>query len=262
MKQLNKKAARNAPTILAAEKNETVKSFSSNNVARNDSFVNTMQNSLSLSVNSNKSLVESAKTVTTKELAKILGVDVSTVTKAVGRLNATSDVLPKFTQGQTPHYTEEQATLIKQEIQKHHNLASRQIDGVTTDYEMELMTQKVLAYHAQKAEEYRRRMDIAEKAINRISDGTGCYSMNQTAKALKLPYGNITLYEKLRAMQILNSDNSPRQEQINAGHFKVVVTYINDKVGHKPVTLTTGKGLVYLAKKLNTEIDETVAADK
>ena len=72
--------------------------------------------------------LKSEKTVTTKELAEVLGVDVSTVIKTVKRLNETSDVLPKFKQGQTPRYTEEQATLIKQEIQKHHNLASRQID--------------------------------------------------------------------------------------------------------------------------------------
>lgn len=103
---------------------------------------------------------------------------------------------------------------------------------------------------------------LAEKAVNdRISDGKGCYTMNQTAKALKLPYGNITLFEKLRAMQILNSDNTPKQEQINNGNFKVVVKYINDKVGSKTVTLTTGKGLIYLAKRFNTDIDETVKAD-
>lgn len=103
----------------------------------------------------------------------------------------------------------------------------------------------------------------AEKqaVIDRISNGKGCYSMNQTAKALKLPYGNITLFEKLRAMQILNQDNTPKQEQINSGHFKVVVKFINEKIGNKTVTLTTGKGLVYLAKKFNTEIDESVQAD-
>ena len=62
-------------------------------------------------------------------------------------------------------------------------------------------------------------------------------------------------------MEILNENHSPRQEQINAGRFKVIVKHINDYVGNTPVTLTTGKGLVYLAKKFNTEIDESVAAD-
>lgn len=71
--------------------------------------------------------------MTTRELAETLGVDVSTVVKTVKRLNETSEVLPKFRQGQTPRFTEEQATLIKQEIQRHHNLASRQIDNVAAE---------------------------------------------------------------------------------------------------------------------------------
>lgn len=223
-----------------------------------------MQNPVILSANSTKSLAQNVvaeELVTTRELAQMLGVDVSTVTKTVSRMNATSEVLPKFKQGQTPRFNEKQATLIKQEIQKHHNLATRRIDTVSTDYEMELMTQKVIAYHAQKAAEYKSRMDIAEATVKRIADGTGCFSMNQTAKALKLPYGNIKLYERLRSEGILNADNSPKQEQVNAGHFKVVVKFVNEKVGNKPVTLTTGRGLVYLAKRFNTQIDESVRAD-
>jgi phage antirepressor YoqD-like protein len=203
--------------------------------------------------------------VTTKELAETLGVEKRTINETVQRLlsgNVLSHLETKSVRGgNTWVFNEEQATIIKQEIQKHHNLATRQIDGVTTDYEMELMTQKVLAYHAQKAAEYKSRMEIAENALTRIADGRGCYSMNQTAKALKLPYGNIKLYERLRSEGILNADNSPRQEQINAGHFKVVVKHINDKIGNKPVTLTTSKGLVYLARKFDTTIDESVQAD-
>ncbi len=201
------------------------------------------------------------KTMTTKELAKVLDVDISTIVKTVKRLNETSEVLPKFKQGQTPRFTEEQATVIKQEIQKHHNLESRQIDNVSTDYEMELMTQKVLTYHIQKANEYKQRAEIAEKSLNRIADGRGCFTINQTAKALKLPYGNKTLFKELHKRNLLNTDNSPKQEQVNSGNFKVVVKFINDKIGNKPVTLVTSKGLVYLAKKFNTTIDETVKAD-
>ena len=201
------------------------------------------------------------KTMTTKELSDVLNVDVSTITKTVKRLNETSEVLPKFKQGQTPRFTEKQATIIKNEIAKHHNLESRQIDNVSTDYEMELMTQKVLAYHIQKANEYKQRAEIAEKSLNRIADGKGCFSMNQAAKALKLPYGNITLYKKLRAESILNSDNMPKQEQVNSGNFKVIVKFVNDKVGNRPVTLVTSKGLVHLARKLDTVIDETVQPD-
>lgn len=201
------------------------------------------------------------KTVTTKELAETLGVDVSTVTKAVSRLNATSEVLPKFRQGQTPRFNEQQATLIKQEIQKHHNLASRQIDSVSTEFEENQIVANAVAILQRRNIELRQRMELAENSLNRIADGKGCFTMNQTAKALRLPYGNIKLFRKLREDGILNSDNSPRQEHLNAGYFRVVVKHINEEVGSKTVTLTTGKGLVYLAKKLNTEIDETIAPD-
>ena len=77
----------------------------------------------------------SEKTMTTKELAETLGVDVDTVNITVNRLGF-SDVLRKSTGGRpTKVFTEQQATLIKQEIQKHHNLATRQIDTVSTELE-------------------------------------------------------------------------------------------------------------------------------
>jgi phage antirepressor YoqD-like protein len=107
----------------------------------------------------------------------------------------------------------------------------------------------------------RARAELAETALNRIADGKGCYTVNQAAKALKLPYGNKTLFQNLRTLQVLNQDNSPKQEQINSGHFKVIVKHINDEIGSKPVTLVTGKGLVYLAKKFNAEIDESIQPD-
>ena len=223
-----------------------------------------MQNPVILSANSTKSLVQNVvaeELVTTKELAQMLGVEVTAIKRAVQKLGAVLHRVERNNQGGYL-FTEKQATIIKQEIQKHHNLATRRIDTVSTDYEMELMTQKVIAYHAQKAAEYKSRMDIAEATVKRIADGTGCFSMNQTAKALKLPYGNIKLYERLRSEGILNADNSPKQEQVNAGHFKVVVKFVNEKIGNKPVTLTTGRGLVYLAKRFNTQIDESVRADE
>ena len=47
----------------------------------------------------------------------------------------------------------------------------------------------------------------------------------------------------------------------NMPGVKVVVKHINDEIGSKPVTLVTGKGLVYLAKKFNAEIDESIQPD-
>ena len=224
-----------------------------------------MSNSNSLSVIGSNSLAENEKTLTTKELAQVLGVDKTTITKTVNRLEKGGDVLHHLTgdeyKNTTWVFTEEQATIIKQEIQKHHNLATRQIDTVSTEYEENQMIANAMMILQKRNAELKARMEVAENALNRISDGKGCYGMNQTAKALKLPYGDKTLYRELVRMEILNEDHSPRQEQINAGRFKVVVKFINDYVGSKPVTLTTGKGLVYLAKKFNTTIDESVLPD-
>ena len=199
--------------------------------------------------------------VTTKELAQMLGVEVTAIKRAVQKLGAVLHRVERNNQGGYL-FTEKQATLIKQEIQKHHNLATRQIDSVSTEYEENQTIANAMMILQRRTEELKTRMEIAETALNRIADGTGCFSMNQTAKALKLPYGNIKLYERLRGEGILNSDNSPKQEQVNAGHFKVVVKFVNEKVGNKPVTLTTGRGLVYLAKRFNTHIDESVRADE
>ena len=226
-----------------------------------------MNNSLSLSAKRDVALTENTQTVTTKELAEMLGVDVRTVNGTVERLlESTSQNfgevgIRSFGGRPTKLFTEQQATIIKQKIQRHHNLATRHIDTVTTEQEENQTIANAIMILQRRNNELRQRAAIAENTLSRISDGKGCYSMNQTAKALKLPYGNIKLYERLRKEGILNADNSPRQDQINAGHFKVVAKFINDTVGSKPVTLTTGKGLVYLAKKFNTTIDETIQAD-
>ena len=220
-------------------------------------------NSYSLSVVSNDSLVENEKVMTTKELAQVLGVGLTTVKDTVKKLGRVLGSVKKNNQGGYL-FTEEQATLIKQEIQKHHNLATRQIDGVTTDYEMELMTQKVLAYHAQKAAEYKARMEVAENALNRIANGKGCYTMGATAKALHInvngkELGRNNFIDFLKGKHILMENGEPYQNHTE--HFKTVIKFINEQVGNKPVTLTTGKGLVYLAKKFNTTIDESVLPD-
>ena len=198
---------------------------------------------------------------TTKDLSKMFDVSTDTILRAANKVLDPGSVLRRVINGgESRVFTEEQATLIMQEIQKHHNLSSRQIDSVSTDYEMELLTQKVLMYHVQKAAEYKQRAEVAEKALMRIEHAPGCFSLSQTAKALKLPYGRNTLNDKLKEMKIFMQSGEPYQEYISTGHFKVVTKHT--PIGLKTVTLATGKGLVYLAKKLAAEIDESILPDE
>jgi DNA-binding transcriptional regulator GbsR (MarR family) len=87
------------------------------------------------------------KTMTTKELAEVLGVSVDTVSRAASKVLEPSAVLRRVVNGgNSKVYTEEQATLIKQEIQKHHNLASRQIDNATTILEKQMVIAQAIQY--------------------------------------------------------------------------------------------------------------------
>lgn len=202
--------------------------------------------------------------MTTKELAEKLHCETKTI------FNIARKCLPNkvIENGKTTFWNNAEITVLIEQMKtsqpNQHNLV-RSIQGVSTELTPALKIKKAFDL---MQEGYEEEMAILkaknleqQKVIDRIANSKGLYSINQTAKALKLPYGNITLYEKLRNLQILNKDNSPKQEQINNGNFKVVVKFINNKVGSRAVTLTTGKGLVYLAKKFNMEIDESVSAD-
>lgn len=208
--------------------------------------------------------IATEKTMTTRELAGVLGVDVKTIQRTASKLFDPSTLMSRVINGgKSQVFNEAQATAIKIELQNHSKIAQNGFNTftITNDLEAWELQKRLDAYKDRRIAELTAENAEQKAIIDRIENGKGCYSINQTAKALKLPYGNIKLFEVLRNEGILNSDNSPRQEQINAGHFKVVVKFINDTVGHKPVTLTTGKGLVYLARRFNTDIDASVIAD-
>ena len=211
------------------------------------------------------SLTQNEELITTKQLAEQLGTSPYVVTK-----NAKKCLPNKMIENGKPTlWSKAEVTVLIEFMKKNNNRTdldlTHRVVGTSTELTPALRIRNAMmemqsAYEEELAILKAKNIEI-ENTLNRIADGKGCYSMNQTAKALKLPFGNIKLYERLRCEGILNADNSPRQEQINAGHFKVVVKHINDKIGNKPVTLTTSKGLVYLARKFNTTIDESVQAD-
>ena len=82
------------------------------------------------------------KLMTGKELAEVLGVSKDTINATVERLDVDGVLrrvdIARNTQGGYL-FSEYQATVIKQEIQKHHNLANRQIDNVSTSAEEDQM---------------------------------------------------------------------------------------------------------------------------
>lgn len=217
-------------------------------------------------------LSQSEKFVTTKELADVLGVDRATISRAIQTVNDNlcSTAKVQVQNGKATYLNEQQATLIKQEIQKHHNLANRQIDAVTTDYEMELMTQKVIAYHAQKAEEFRLRAEQAEKTIELQAPKVEVYDRICNAENLKpvetvatnLGYGKNSFFALMRGMGIFfysakdsngRKCNLPKQEYKDRGYFvtKEEPYTSGDKDYLYTKIYVTGKGETWLANILS-----------
>lgn len=81
-----------------------------------------------------------------------------------------------------------------------------------------------------------------------IEESVGNLSIGEFAK-ITLNYGRNKLFEKLRDLKILMSDNVPYQNYVDSGYFQV--TEKVTQIGVKPVTLVTPKGQTWLSKKLN-----------
>lgn len=198
------------------------------------------------------------KLVTTKELATVLGVDVSTVIKTVKRLNETSDVLPKFKQGQTPKYTEEQATLIKQEIQKHHNLASRQIDSVSTEAEILANFTKAAfdmkQLYESKIAQIQLERDSYKNCLEDMTSAKGYYSLKSVAKILNYKPHEFNRQLIAIGFCLNNSEHEIKQEMKDRGYGTFIIPKTTSPDGRlHGSTKISAKGIVWIAKKLKVE---------
>lgn len=187
-------------------------------------------------------LFNEEKTMTVKEVSKVLGVTPEAIKKHVREL------YPEIIKnGVAIKLNERQVTEIKQKM-----LPTTEVVGATTDYEMELMTQKVIAYHIQKANEYKARAEAAESVVNRIADSSGLKSIKEVADILG--YGEKTYFATLRGLGILFKDNGvnlPKREYINQGYFEVKEEPY-ERNGNNFLysrVFVTAKGLLWLEKK-------------
>lgn len=151
-----------------------------------------------LEVLSNALKDKESHTMTVKELAEELHVSKQTIRNIVQELFDPAKVLWQVVNGaNTLFLTYEQATAIKLKLRTRNNLKDNSIvSQIGNDLEFFALLkkreeeQKILdEYRDKRIAELKQRAEIAENALNRIANGKGCYSISQTAKALKLPYG-------------------------------------------------------------------------
>lgn len=110
-------------------------------------------------------------------------------------------------------------------------------------------------YHARLAAEARVQ-ELTPKAEfhDRVASSQDAQSIREVAKLLGT--GQNRLFAWLRGQRILMSDNTPYQEYLDAGYFRVIEQVWRDKAGEEhlsPKTLVTGRGLTWLQKRWDAD---------
>ena len=208
--------------------------------------------------------LEAVSYVTTKELAEVLGVSERTIrdTATAKGLEGTFHTLQTKGGKQSLRvFSEEDATIIKQEIQKHHNLASRQIDTVSTELEENQIIVKawsILQRRVADAEKEVERLRPAAMFAYQICSSKDAIDIGNCAKVLNRNIGRNNLFEFLRNKQILQQDNIPYQKFIDSGYFRVIETKYTIPSGETKISLKTlvlQKGVAYINKLLAKEAE-------
>lgn len=203
--------------------------------------------------------------VTTKELAEVLGVSARTIreTATAKGLEGTFHTLQTKGGKQSLRvFSEEEATIIKMEIQKHHNLASRQIDTVTTAAEEDQMIAQaliILQRRIQDANKEIARLKPAVEFAYQICSSKDAIDIGNCAKVLNRNIGRNNLFEFLRNRKVLQQDNIPYQKYIDSGYFRVIETKYTIPSGETKISLKTlvlQKGVAYINKLLREKENE------
>lgn len=193
--------------------------------------------------------------VTTKQLAEVLKVGESTVKRAVDKLRPVLGEVIRNTQGGFL-FTAEQATLIKQDIQKHHNLASRQIDNVSTDTEMMMNIQRDFAWLVQKNKELQAKADFYDC----VTGSKDTVDMKECAKVINFRgWGRNKIFELLRQKGVLDRGNQPYQRYCDMKYFRIIESKYVLPTGEVKISLKTvvyQKGLDFIRKLIEKEENE------
>lgn len=216
-----------------------------------------MDNSLSLSVKVPE------KFMTTMELANVLHVSLTTVKSTVKKLGRVLGSVKKNNQGGYL-FTEKQSTLIKQEIQKHHNLANRQIDNVSTELEENQTIANAMAILQRRSIELQQQLENKNKQIEELTpdaeswrafaESDGTFSVTNVAKCLGLKRDDIFEFLKLRGYIMREHSENPNKKGkyqgtvlgIERGYIKNYI-FSNDKISNIQFHLTP-KGMQKVEK--------------
>ncbi len=196
------------------------------------------------------------RTMTTKELADVLGVDVKTIQRAVDSLDIN---VARVGSNHTMVFTEEQATAIKIAIENH-----SKVNALTpkTTLEKQLIIQQAMQLQQEMIAELQDKVAKLEPAAEfayQICSSKDAIDIGNCAKVLNRNIGRNRLFEFLRNKNILQPDNIPYQKYIDSGYFRVIETKFTIPSGETKISLKTlvlQKGVAYINKLLKEEHNE------
>ena len=210
------------------------------------------------------------KTMTTKEVAEVLGVSTDTIKNCIRR------IMPnRMTNGKTTYLNEFEVAIISKELKNNDKVieqltyeAGSQVKNTTTDLEILNNAMVALAdlkrLYDRKEAEYKatietQKMKIAEDApkvdfYDRVTESSDCIDIGQCAKILNVHgIGRNKLFEILRQKKILNEHNQPYQKYVDCGYFRIIETSFNLPDGTQKINLKTvvfQKGLDFIRKMI------------
>jgi phage antirepressor YoqD-like protein len=178
----------------------------------------------------NELVSKSEKMISTRELAEVLNVSNMAIKRVLDKTNNLNCTV-KVENGKTTYFNEEQATLIKQEIQKHHNLKSRQIDVVSTEVEENETILKAIHILRNRNEELKKRAEIAENKNALLMHSEKSYTISEIAKELgcksAIEFNRILNRDKILFKR--NNTWIPYADYSEQGYFEIKQTILEDE---------------------------------
>lgn len=195
-------------------------------------------------------ILNGATSISVQEASKQFGIPERTIHNSIDRL------FPGFKQNGKPTYLSmEKIAAIVEDLRKSHNseLASSG-KVITTDLEMQQKAMEVMAWMGQKIKDMQDQLADARPKIeffDAVTNSKDAIEMKDAAKVLNIGMGRTTLFQFLRDKKILMDNNTPYQEYIDRGYFRVIESKWVTPEGDTKINLKTvvyQKGLDFIRK--------------
>ena len=186
--------------------------------------------------------LKSKKTVTTKELAESLGVDVKTIQRAVDSLDIDVE---RVGSSHTMIFNEAQATAIKIELQNHSKIAQNGFNTLTinNDVEMLILQKRLTEYQDRRIAELTQIVEQQKPKAEFYDCVTGSkdtVDMKECAKVINFRgWGRNKIFELLRQKGVLDRGNQPYQRYCDMQYFRIIESKYVLPTGEVKISLKT-----------------------